>query len=624
MKNLTNWPDKILHGIHIGEHDFSADKVIEEIEERFGSGNMNYAVIRPRLGVSEHYFIQWAEYLAGRKIYFMFLYSLRLSGSGELESVLSSDLVKKIEEIAGDYFLGDLLGEPGSSYTFKSDGYFGRTGYRPKPEQHLKSMRTAMENYIKEVSKYTEFDRNIGIDIISCVEATIFSHYNLKSGVDIPIMEMMVGNPEIQTAAVRGFAKAHKTASWGTYIAHEWYGGKHHDDALKQKRLKYIYPYAYMAGSHIFCLESGDELLSSYGTEYDYDHLYCRQYRDELNKFGELLKADRRPSGGPKIKLAFVYGNLDGWGGLPTGGTLWGQLEDKEWGYSAAEYSWRILDDLAHCSDWHDTSYFGEKDYSSHLPYGMYDIIPATAPLDIMKEYECIFFVGHNTMTPEIYDNLTRYAEAGGKLFMTAAHLNTSPQRNGELALINDGDVSRLFGCRLGKGYLTKEGVKFKRQSIIPDMPYPGAADYTKDPCDPFYSAGYANYAEAALCGGTAGAVFDNAFFAPGADKELPIALVENAPGKGYAILLTSLDYPGHGAVYPIYKVILRSIINNSHRNCDINFFGSDKVKFSVYDGYKVYMLNTDFDCRANVLILFNDKKYDIALEPGEFKSIDL
>lgn len=624
MSNSVVWPDEILHGIHIGEHEFCPDKLIDEIEERFKSGNMNYAIIRPYLGVEEHYFIEWAQYFAQHEIYFMFLYSLRLNDEGKLESVLNSDLVKRIKDIAGKWFLGDLLGEPGSSYTFKSDGYFEKKGHRPRPQQNLKSMQEAKENYIKEVSKYVSFDRNIGIDTISCVEATIFSHYNVEAGVDIPIMEMMIGNPDLQTSAVRGFAKAHQTASWGTYVAHEWYGGMHHSDILKQKRLRHIYPYAYMSGSNIFCLESGDESLSSFGTKYDCDHLYCRQYKDELNNFGELLKNDIRPEGGPKVKVAFIYGNLDGWGGVPMGSTVWGQLEEKEWGYNGAEYSWKILEDIAHSADWSETSSFGDYDYSSHIPYGMYDIIPANTAPEILKEYEYIFFVGHNTMTPEIYNNLIQYVKAGGRLFMTAAHLNTNPQRGGEISIINGGDVSELFGCILGESFSTREGVKFKRKSIIPDMLYPGTVDYTKNHCDPFYSAGYANYARTTLCGAEAAAVFDNRFLASQECGEMGIAMTENALGNGFALLLTSLDYPGHGAVYSLYKVILRNMLNHCHKNCDVKLLGSDKVKFAVYENYKVYMLNTDFDCKAFVTLKYKDKQEDVLLEPGEFKSVQL
>ena len=51
------------------------------------------------------------------------------------------------------------------------------------------------------------------------------------------MLELMCGNPEILVSSIRGTARAFNSKIWGTYIAHEWYGGLRHDDILKQKEV---------------------------------------------------------------------------------------------------------------------------------------------------------------------------------------------------------------------------------------------------------------------------------------------------------------------------------------------------------------------------------------------------
>ena len=67
--------DRILSGIHIGEHDFMVDKVKEEIYERCVKPGYNFVTIRTRKkAIKPEVFVEWARYLAEHKIYFVFLY----------------------------------------------------------------------------------------------------------------------------------------------------------------------------------------------------------------------------------------------------------------------------------------------------------------------------------------------------------------------------------------------------------------------------------------------------------------------------------------------------------------------------------------------------------------------
>ena len=115
--------DFILHGIHIGEHGFDAENVIAEIKERCIDPGYNHVCIRPRGPLfDQEYFVKWARYLTENKIYFSFLY-LTQQAPG-VPSRITPETTAKIKEIAGDYFLGETIGEPGSAYASKLPGYY--------------------------------------------------------------------------------------------------------------------------------------------------------------------------------------------------------------------------------------------------------------------------------------------------------------------------------------------------------------------------------------------------------------------------------------------------------------------------------------------------------------------
>jgi diadenosine tetraphosphatase ApaH/serine/threonine PP2A family protein phosphatase len=177
-----------------------------------------------------------------------------------------------MKEIAGEYFLGDLIGEPGSSNACKLQGYFKATATRKGDPNVQKTdapdMTAAHQHYIEHVSRFIEIDKKLEMPNILSVEATALNKYNTEAGVNIPLLELFNGNPDELVPTVRGSAKACRAPFWGTYVAHEWYGGMRHDDALKRKLLELGYKFAYLSGSNVFCLESGDECITAYGHRY--------------------------------------------------------------------------------------------------------------------------------------------------------------------------------------------------------------------------------------------------------------------------------------------------------------------------------------------------------------------
>jgi len=617
--------DIILNGVHIGEHGFDPDRVIDEIYERAVKPGYNFVTIRPKLpggaAIPQHYFIDWAKYLAEQKIYFNYLYTVQYPPKGRA-SAFDPETVAAMKEIAGEYYLGDMIGEPGSSNACKLQGYFRATANRgADPNAQITDapdMSVAHKNYLNKVAGFIDTDKALGIPNILCVEATVLNKYNVEAGVNMPMAEIPNSDPDIQLPSLRGTAKAYGASLWGTYVAHEWYGGLRHEDILKRKRLELVYKYAYLAGSRVFCLESGDELVNAYSQEYTSDSEICADYRRSMDYITKLLREDQRPVGGPKVKLAFVSGLHDAWGSWG-GSAVWNQFHREEWGHGEAEHAWRLLDELGVRRKWCDIANYGDNDLSAYPAYGQYDIVPVEAPLEVLRKYDRLIFLGWNTMTDENLDKLTEYVRGGGKVLMTLAHLNRNPQRKGNFLPPAPEKLEALFGCRLtGATLRTNCGTKFNYRSLDDTILLPGTRDFL---CDPIYSAGYTEYAKVTLHGGSPAGFYADSF----GNKPTDVyTVLENRVGSGIATLVTSLNYPGHPALYPMYRALVREWVTASARSCDIQVIGSERLRYAVYEGNKMYLLNTDYDMPITVKILSGEKEYTITLDSLEMKTLEV
>ncbi len=632
--------DFITHGVVLGEYDFDNDKFYEVVQRDYIDKGLNFLQFHGRFGgVDEKTALEWAKFLADNEIYFACGYA---HGRGlsdrkkdpkpatENPCFVGKDFYKKIQDVAGKYFLFTKLGEIGTEYGCTDILYHPNRNYG-------KDMAEANQNF-RDVCRILIEEASYGGALpISSSEQTNIMTWMAEEGLTIPQLETLVGNPEVMVPLVRSIAKHIKSDMISTYIAHEWYGGFRNLDPLKIKRLKLVYDFCYMHGSHNFILESGDQCLWSYDTMpqngaegakspfdtiYNYDHPVCKGYRDHLERFAKFLKEDARPKGGPKVKVAFVQGNHDGYSDWRCASSIYRVFDNPEFGYSDPEFMWRIVNDVYNKRPWSDVHNYGEIDLSGAPAYGTFDIIPATADVELMSKYDYLIFVGWNTMTDEIYAKLKKYVEKGGRLFMTAAHLNTNPRRNGEVKLVNGGDVSDLFGCKLSAENTVSlnGGFKFDKESIVPGIKYPVSMIY----CDPLCSEGYINYPGVELTTAVSKGKISQSFAQNECDlSELPIWYTENKLGDGYAMLMTTTDYPSSKG-FAIYRLIVREILTASHRAAPIKVYGGDKLRFTVYEGDKIYLLNTDFDCKTVATIDYGDGDVrEFILNPLELKPVE-
>ena len=604
---------KFLNGIRIGEYELNVDNFIEEVNEKLIKGRKNYTSIGVYRNekIDAETFISWAKYMAENGIYFHFAFS----AAAKINPPFTPETAAEIKRVAGEHFLGILIPELGSTYGCSGKAYCGNSKHHD-----FEKLGQGKDGFIEHINEKVErfgFGENVGISVI---EATSLVSYVTAAKTGIPVLETMCGDVETTVPLLRGSTKAKGMDKYINYVAHEWYGGVFNDDPLKKKRLRMVYDYSYMNGAGGIILESGDLCMHSHGMRQKYDEELPTFYRKTLDEFTDFVENDARPEGFPITKVAFVQGNLDGWSSWNSGSSLWNNANDESWGYSAPEFAHRIIGELGTKRRWCDVHNFGERDYSGAAGYGTYDIVNVgLANAEALKKYDYLIFTGWNTMTPEIYENLKEFVHGGGKLFMCAAHLNTSEKRNGEISLINGGDVSDLFGCKLDaeNANLTNAGIKFNA-SLCEDIIYP--AD--KGEFDPLMSSGYANYAGVEPCGCSVAGYLSNSFIESGNTDKTP-AIIENKYGDGYAILLTSLDYPAN-QTFSYYRTVVRELLSASHRTADVKVFASDRVRFTVWESGDVYLLNTDFDVPAYAKIERNGKEIELTLAPCEIKHIKL
>ncbi len=616
----------MLTGLSYGEHVMKADQVVDELKKTL-KDCANSFVVRCQADrpMKREMYHAIARYAKETSMPFALLYALQHPPAGQ-KSHLDKELVREIKEIAGDLFLGEMFGEIGSEKLAKDEKYFAqRPGSDHSPMPTVNDMSEARRALVSHIQKYTDYNNSIDLTDSLIVEATAASFYDMEGGLGVPILEVFPGDPEKLIPFTRGAAISYKRKMWGTFIAHEWYAGFRHFDAMKIKRLDMAYKHLFMQGSNLAFLESGNTEIESYGVKLPYEAPLCQGYRNFIKNFHKFAMKNPRPKCGPYTSVAFIYGEDDAFTGF-MGGAVYEQFGREEWGKGDAERSWNILSEVYRSPDFADPLAYASCEGLdlNHAPgYGTYDVISASAPLDVLSNYSYLIFVGHNTMNEELYNKLVKYVSGGGILLMSAAHLSTNPVRGRKNTYVNGGDVSELFGCKITGSTRKIHGLKYDSESIIPGIKYPGTPNKS---CDPIFAEGAANYATVELGSGIVKAEL-YASFNPKGKKDVPV-VVENKLGKGYSILLTHENYPGNPAVYPVYKNLVKTLLTHSHENAEVKVAGSDKVRFTLFfeeTGEKtLYLLNTSYDVKNHVKVLYGGKTKNVSLAPAELKIIKL
>ena len=608
--------NKVVTGVNLGDYEFVPETILD-VAEKYGYGEyFKWASIRcDVVDIEEHFYYEWAQYFREHGIYFEIENSQRstkLVKRGQ-KSFLTKEIVSRIKEIAGEYFLGATLGEFGSTYAFHAKGYRRHYSEQEKkehwqaahPVQGFRNLQEARDTYVESEKEQLKIMQELGVRSASNAPVALLE-YDFEAGIEFPIIEIVVDNMEQLLSFGRGAIRAYEKGSFGCWLAHEWYGGYRMEDPLKAKRFRLEYLSCYLHGAGFVQLESGYRAIRNHGVRGEEDHPLTQSYLQEAKAFAAFCEKDDRPAGGPIVKVAFVKGHLDGFG-CGYSSSIWGQFENEAWGYASPEYSYRILEDVYRKRDWHDTRNFGDHDFSHAPAYGLYDVVPVSAPLSVLQGYDWLIFTGWNTMTEGNYAKLKEYVAQGGKLLISACHLRDSVERDREGEMVCREDYREFLGCELtGEKLRTNDGYKFAYESTIEGLQYPGPPGMK---CDPAWSAGYTDYMKITVGTATPVCVLsDN--FSNDADYTFPV-ITENRYGKGNVIFMANSDYPGAPQVYPLYKMVVKEILASTHRRSELKVLCNDSVRFAVYEDeekYKVYLLNTDFDFEQKARVSYKDQ----------------
>ena len=637
-------PLHMLTGVNIGDYEFVPNTILDVVKKyKFGKENgnvFNFLTIRVdwERPTSEQLY-KWARYFRDNEIYF--IVSGNFPRYGEQVPRISDEEMNKMREIAGEYFMGNKLSEFGGFYATRGKGYTRLGGKTHHPIQGAENCLEAKKLYEREVSFIAERMRKNGSPEVGAVQAVTLTPYDYEAGVDYAVLELAPRNMEQIMAFGRGAARAFGKDTLGAWLAHEFYGGFHQFDPLKAKRFTMEYYSMYLAGIDYCCLESGyrgihshirgdaslvklhsNESSATFSAQpLPEDHPLSRSYLKEAEDFAAFCNKDIRPGkSGPITKVAFVQGNLDGFG-WGNSSSLWGQYYDESWGFAAPEHSYRILDEVYHSCEWNNAINYGDYDYSHAPGYGQYDVIPATAPLEAMKQYEWVIYCGWNTMTPEIFETLKAYVKQGGNLYITASHMRDSVDRR-EKGKFADVKWEELLGVRLSEQtYRCNDGFKFVKYSTVDGVMYPGTATLS---CDPAWSSGYTNYVKIEPTAATTVCYLTDAFLR---DEECLYPVVtENKYGEGNVIFMATSEYPGASEVYPLYKIMVKAILAASHRTSDLKVLGSDKLRFSMFEDeekYKLYILNSDFNFEQRARVIFKGETVDKVIGSCDLEIIE-
>lgn len=538
---------------------------------------------------------------------------------------------QKIVAAAGDLFLGrSIVGEYGGMlyWTKNSLGDLPCTYPRLKP---AKDLVEAQANFYKQVKEFGDKERQLGCGpLLGVCSAMIFPP--LKNKVyDKFILEMMPGDPERLSSAIRGASRAYSKKEFYTLIAHGWYGGGLWDD-LYFKRLRNAMNYAYIAGFKAIFSESGHFGFNGYGNKVERSDAEAARFRKEMSDFLQFCETDRRPLGGPDTPVAFLRGNLDGFPGL-WASCVWGQFDDPAFANGDAEYGWELTKAVYTKRPWFDNMLRGNIDNSGQAPCGMYDIIPPDVPQEQLKRYKFVMIPGWNTMNDELYAKLKKYVEDGGTLLMSLAQMRSNIKRNEALKLYKNGDFSDLFGVSLDQHKTIRvNGLKFTAtDSFDGRLLWPDWTLYA----DPKFSESDFQAASVKSSAARVIAQASNNFEGDTLDKpeeKVPV-LFEYRLGKGRAFLINSMEFPGSRNMFNFNRVVMSELMR-AFQPADCQIECSTNIRYAVYgkpipgcaansaaaNKTVFYVMNTDYDFDG--FFKLNGKTYQI--KPQELRRIEL
>ncbi len=493
--------------------------------------------------------------------------------------------------------------------------------YKKSGNRNLKQDSKDFIKFLQE--KFSESNpHNVPVNFW-VMEPSLLQRYHMMAGASFPGIEGMVMHQTLNIAAARGTARAYNAPYWAVCNALDCqaYGGL---DFYEQTR-KYLpdldrvrhnlwwisqYTY-YLSGARVIETQSG-VINSEVNWHYDFEDEYQQKIAEINRDFYHFTKTHKLTSQ-PETTIAFVQGRYDLFAG--------GSYDTEEW-ISPAELSWRNI--AVAMPGVSFRNFLNERDQMetrrsfSDATYGEVDILPVEAPLQIMQKYSLLIFLGWNTITLNDYQKLTDYVRNGGKVFMMMPHLSISECREDKLKIINEGDLTELFGCKIAsneKYYQLEPDIshdllweaEFIRNSSDPEVNFPVGEKFPVAEKDGFMR--FRNWDTEYYIGNLKVNSHEEIIMRDAWNYN-PL-LVEHQLDKGYAYLLNICNYPKDKNMYHLIQNILKSLLESVPQ--------SVKLLKGKYINYYEYLQNYNNIEVKKIFVIRNDWRMESSARQCSF-----
>lgn len=294
--------------------------------------------------------------------------------------------------------------------------------------------------------------------------STLFRYF-FQAGYQWVGAEQMYGPEEIILSSLRGASRAYDQDNYGSLHAVQW--GSHPFTApVHALRLYMSLTLSYMHGSSEINTEEGlwtDEYMNDRYTKSGKEHLRAQthllDYVETHTRRGEM-----------HVPIAIFQGRNCSWKSFGRT-SIWSQ-KGRKWAFNNANKSFDLLNIFYPNNS---VNWCGPNKWFSETPFGAIDIVPIEASSKVLSKYKCLVFLGWNSYDESDFVRLETFVQNGGKLILSAAHLNSELQPDVAPKFPqNDVAIKRLLGDNY-RNFTTKQVITKGQGSIVyyPQNIYP-------------------------------------------------------------------------------------------------------------------------------------------------------
>ena len=334
--------------------------------------------------------------------------------------------------------------------------------------------------------------------------------------------ETMDGATEILLSFLRGASNAYGVNKYGAHLALQW-STFPHDNVKRYRRYLLSLFIPYMHGVTDINTEEGLWFMEALYTWHNRLSEACEGHRLMLQHFNKYVRTHSR-SGEFFTPIAFLHGKMDGWNGFLVH-NIWGMPfmkpgdESNSWIHLKSFYPLDKLDENAT----EVTGYVApnrDKPLGTFTgtPRGCVDCIPVEC--GNFNKYLLLIFAGYNYAQMDELDRISQYIKDGGVLICTWAHFTDTTNKN-DIDSYNLNIVSHDL-----TNAMSDNAPEFVSDTISGN--------------------------EVMLCSN----VSAGAHIVQYSDNGTPLVCTYDY-GKGKIILLNTIYYPGHKAVFGIYENLI-------------------------------------------------------------------